>query len=113
MNSILNNKLLSVILKEYYVPYLEPYIGKFTKYGDFHIGRKGCAQFIIHKDIIRSKPKKMYEDLYTWIRSSTLGKRIGNIKIEALIMEWTWDLIFLAPLCHKSNDEPTILAHEI
>ena len=113
MNTILNNPVLPLIIDCFYKPFLRPYIGEFTKYGDWHIDRKGCAQFVIHRDIIRSKPKKMYQDLYHWIRTSTLSRDVRYNKLEAYIMEWTWDLIFLAPICDPSDNEKLEIPKEL
>ena len=113
MNTILNNPNLQLIINCFYNPYLRPYIGEFTKYGDWYIDRKGCAQFVIHRDIIRSKPKKMYQDIYYWIRTSTLNRDVRKNKFEAYIMEWMWDPIFLAPMCEPSNNDKVTLPKEV
>ena len=57
--SIVTNDLYPM-MKEYFTKYLAPYIGPIEKYGDWTAGYKCCAQFIVHRDIIRKYPKKMY-----------------------------------------------------
>jgi hypothetical protein len=94
--SVLTNKHFKNIINDYYKPYLEKYIGPHTLYGEWTKGRLGCAQFVIDKSIILKNPKQMYIDLYNWILTSSFGEKVGESKIEAKFMEWTWDLIFIS-----------------
>ena len=97
MGTILNNEHFPEILSNYYKPYLEPYIGPHTQFGDWTMGSKGCAQYIVHKSHILNKPKLMYEDLLQWIITSKYGDTVNCKNIEAKFMEWIWDIIFLNP----------------
>lgn len=52
------------------------------------LGYKGCAQFLVHKSIIRHLPKKFYQNLYNWILKFKDGKLSGYY------LEWTWHLFW-------------------
>ena len=96
MGTILKNVHFNVLVNTYYDPYLKPYIGPYTSFGDWAMDQKGCAQFIIDKTVIQSKPKVMYANLLKWILEPTSDTRMD--KLKAQFMEWTWDIIFLKPL---------------
>ena len=55
----------------WYDKYIEPYI-PFEKLPnkDWMIGYKGCAQFLVHKELILKFPIKFYFDIYNWILNS-------------------------------------------
>ena len=93
--SILKNRNFNKLIKDYFNPYLRPYIGDHEQFGDWTYGKKGCAQYIVSRDIIISKPKIMYENLLKWILDAN-WKKLGYD--QGQFMEWTWDLIFLAKL---------------
>ena len=45
----------------------------------FLIGFKGCAQFLVHKDLILHLPFKIYSDIYN----------------SGFYLEWTWHLFWI------------------
>lgn len=69
--------------------YLAPFIGPREKYGDWTMGQRCCAQFLVHRDRIHQFPKTFYEDLYGWIMTTPLDS-----EISARFLEWTWFLLF-------------------
>lgn len=51
-------------------------------------GYKGCAQFLVHKNLILNLPKKFYEDMYLWcitFRDSWLA---------GIMLEYSWHLFW-------------------
>ena len=52
-------------------------------------GVRGCAQFLVHKNAIRLRPRQFYENLYNWIITTPLSNWVNG-----RFMEWTWHLIF-------------------
>jgi hypothetical protein len=79
-------------MKGYFDKYLAPYIGSRNQYGDWTIGNRCCAQFIVHRDRIRRHPRKFYEDLYRYHITPTKDDPIGYAKGH--LFEWTISLIF-------------------
>lgn len=96
IGTILNNVHFNTLIHTYYDPYLKPYIGPYSAFGDWTMGQKGCAQYMIDKRVIQSKPKVMYENLLKWILEPSNDPSVD--KLKAQFMEWTWDIIFLKPL---------------
>jgi hypothetical protein len=78
---------------KWYQTFLEPYFGPVEKYGNFHGGHLGCAQFILKPEVITKNPKKMYIDLYNYSVSDNVqdGHNSGGF---GYFMEYTWHLIF-------------------
>jgi len=93
----INNYVLGYILTNWsidtllpwYKQYLEPECGSHLLYGDWTYGHFGCAQFLVHRDTIRVRSKKFYEDLYNWITTTNLESSTSG-----RFMEWTWHLIW-------------------
>lgn len=76
-------------LKAWFENYIEPYMGPLNRFGDWTLGHNGCAQFIVHKSLITSHPRKLYEELFSWIQETSLDNAITS-----RYMEWTWHLIW-------------------
>jgi len=67
---------------------------------DFCHGYKGCAQFLVHKDVIRKLPKKFYEKLYNWIITTDLLSYYSG-----RYLEWTWHLMWdIYPYLEKKSN---------
>ena len=113
LGSILRNKHSPIMFEQYYKPYLEPYLGPHEPLGDWTVGKKGCAQYIVHKKHILNKPKVMYEDLLEWILTSRYGESVQCRNIEAKFMEWTWDVIFLTPCIHSESEVAAMYAERM
>lgn len=79
-------------MKSYFDKYLAPYIGHRSQYGDWTLGNRCCAQFIVHRDRIKRHPRKFYEDLYRFHITPTKDDPIGYAKGH--LFEWTIALIF-------------------
>jgi len=77
-------------LMKWYNQFIEPYI-PFEKLPnkDWLIGYKGCAQFLVHKSLIKNLPLKFYQDLYEWILN------FHNGKLSGYFLEWTWHLFWV------------------
>ena len=92
---------------------MEPWFGPLTSQGDFTLGRKACAQYVVHRDNILSNPKIFYEKMYSWLINKSKGKvergtirsnltrnpTVGDQHLHSnwhtsRFMEWTWELIF-------------------
>ena len=89
-NSIQSNHYRELI--EWYMTYVDPYIplDKVPNNKDYVYGYLGCAQFLVHKELILNLPKKFYEDLYNWI----INTKIGRWK-AGLFLEWTWHVFWV------------------
>jgi hypothetical protein len=76
----------------FYDKYIEPYI-PFEKLPnkDWLPGYKGCAQFLVHKSLIRNLPRKFYEDIYEF----TILPGSNNNKLAGYILEWTWHIFWV------------------
>jgi len=75
---------------EWYEKFIEPYI-PFEKLPnkDFLSGFKMCAQFLVHKDLIRHLPHKFYCDIYNWILDPPDAYACGYY------LEWTWHVFWV------------------
>ena len=88
-------------LLEWYCKYIEKYIPIElvpNNYDGFVDGHAGCAQFLVHRDLILNFPKSMYQDIYNWIieEDVVLPKECEcnqNI-ISGNFLEWTWHIFF-------------------
>jgi hypothetical protein len=83
-------------LMEWYDKFIQPYIpiDKLPN-KDWLIGYKGCAQFLVHKSLIRHLPHKFYNDIYDWILEFKDGKLSGYF------LEWTWHLFWVISPTYK------------
>ena len=94
----LNSKCTGSILevKEmpwFYDKFLKEYLGDIEKYGNWTLGEKCCAQFIVHRERIHKYPLKFYKAIYNWFLS---GDDL-DIKTAGHMLEWTYMLIFDNP----------------
>ena len=88
-------------MTKYFDRYLAPYIGSRKQYGNWTLGNRCCAQFIVHRDRIRKHPRKMYEDLYKFAITTQVGQdKIGNV--SAHLFEWTAALVFDSPVLYPN-----------
>jgi len=76
-------------IKYWYDVYLLDELGPMELYGDFMTGYKGCAQFIVHRDIIRIRSLNFYKRLYYWIMNTKLHDYYSG-----RFMEYTWHLLW-------------------
>lgn len=87
----------------WYNQYIDKYIPKrlLPNYPDFTYGFKGCAQFKIHKSLIKNFPIEFYQDLYDWITTTDLANAFSG-----RYLEWTWHVFYLLyPICIKNKFE--------
>ena len=65
-----------------------------------------CAQFVVTRAAVRSRPKAFYEKIYEWINNRNL--ELGNVTsfISSRVLEQTWHMVFgmpakadIIPLC--------------
>lgn len=76
-------------ITQWFDAYLGPYLGNHQQHGDWTTGHLGCAQILVHRDLIRQHPVEMYRVLYDWILSTDLP-----CSKTSRFLEWTWHLIF-------------------
>jgi hypothetical protein len=88
-------------LLEWYCEYIEKYIPIElvpNNYDGFAHGHIGCAQFLVHRDLILNFPKSMYQDIYNWIieEDVVLPKECecNQSIIAGNFLEWTWHIFF-------------------
>ena len=76
----------------WYGEYIDKFIpfDKLPNKHDILYGYRGSAQFLVHKDLIRSLPKEFYVNLYDWI----LMTKIPNW-ISGRFLEWTWHIFWV------------------
>jgi len=81
---------------------MKPWFGDIQGFHDFTFMKRGCAQFVVSQDRIRSLPKEFYKNMYDWLVAKSTGPSRGfdghdgpfsNIWTSRY-MEWTWELIF-------------------
>lgn len=81
---------------------MQPWFGEIHKYHDFTFMKRGCAQFVVSRERIRSLPREFYKNMYDWLVENSTGPSHGvytnlspfsNI-LTSRYMEWTWELIF-------------------
>jgi hypothetical protein len=76
-------------LMQWYNQFIEPYIPfESLPNKDWFIGYKGCAQFLVHKSLIKNLPLVFYKNLYDWILQFESGKLSG------FFLEWTWHIFW-------------------
>ena len=75
---------------DFYNKFIQPYIPlEKLPNKDFLTGYKGCAQFLVHKELITHLPRKFYIDIYNWILDFPDGKLSGYF------LEWSWHLFWV------------------
>jgi hypothetical protein len=79
-------------LLKWYNEYVEEYIpiSKVPNNKDFIYNYYGCAQFLVHKDLIRNLPKEFYMKLYNWIITTNIPNEISG-----RFLEWTWHVFWV------------------
>jgi hypothetical protein len=101
-----------------------PYFGTLEGCGDFVKGKRGCSQFIVSRERIRSLPREFYRNMYDWLvenvvdepHSSFNPKNFRRLKTSGFThprsnyhtsryLEWTWELIFTA---YKDREFPRL-----
>jgi hypothetical protein len=104
---------------------MEPWFGSIQRYGNFTEGKLGCSQFVVHRDRIRSLPKKFYLNMYMWLVENTLDEAPvayhpitkGRLRrptdtdpksnfYTSRYMEWSWELIFTSFKPDEIIDQP-------
>lgn len=88
LGNILTHHLIDHIEK-WYSEYLEYELGPASDYGDWTSNHQGCAQFLVHKSLILSRPKEFYQKLYDWLITTELENAWSG-----RFLEWTWHLIW-------------------
>jgi hypothetical protein len=87
-------------LLEWYCEYIEKYIPiEFVpnNHDGFAHGHIGCAQFLVHRDLILNFPKSMYQDIYNWIIEEDVvikECKYNQNGIAGNFLEWTWHIFF-------------------
>lgn len=76
-------------LIDLYNRFLKSYCGDLYQYGEFVLGRKLYAQFLVHSSCILKRPKRLYEEIYTWLMTEPVNRFISGFFLEVF-----WDLIF-------------------
>lgn len=69
--------------------FLSSELGPIELYGDWTLGHLGCAQFIVHRDLVLKRSRDFYRRIYDWILTCPLENYLN-----ARYLEWTWHLIF-------------------
>lgn len=69
--------------------FIVPEMGNLMPYGDFLAGRQGCAQFIVHRDVIRRRSRQFYQQLYDWLLETDLDSYYTS-----RYLEYTWHLFW-------------------
>ena len=80
---------------------LEPYFGPMAEYGDFTVGAKGSAQFLVTREAVLSRPQALYASLFQWIMTTEMSDFWSG-----RMLEYTWHLIFdpiRFPLCNGTR----------
>jgi hypothetical protein len=79
-------------LLDWYNEYIEEYIplSKIPNNDDLIYGYLGSAQFLVHRDLIRSLPKQFYERLYNWILTTDTPNWL-----IVKFLEWTWHVFWV------------------
>lgn len=53
------------------------------------LNKRACAQFLVHRDNIRSMPKAFYCEIYKWLLETELSNYYNG-----RLFEWTWHLFW-------------------
>lgn len=102
-----NNQLLGSIASQldriqksgWWTHCMEKYFGPITGCCDFTAGKKGCSQFVVSRERIRSLPREFYQNMYDWMVEHTLELESDDPNSSHYMnryLEWTWELIFTA-----------------
>lgn len=98
---IKSNKLYPM-MEEYFNKYLQSYIGNIEKYGNWTVGYKCCAQFIVNKEYIRKYPFEMYKNMFKYM----MNNNKYDEKAKGHMFEWTLHLLFDNPfIIHNMKKE--------
>jgi hypothetical protein len=90
-------------LLDWYDHYFVKELGCIQQYGDFMSGFQGCAQFIVHKDIIRQRSLQFYMNLYTWLLSTDMDDYYSGRHLE-----YTWHLMWGQVSKHNHFKQHTV-----
>jgi hypothetical protein len=74
---------------DFYTKLIVPATGNYIINPYFSKGVKGCAQFIVHRDVILSHSVDFYKNIYDWLLNTT-----SNNWWNGRYLEWTWDLFW-------------------
>lgn len=87
---------------------MQPYFGDVHEYHDFTLKKRGCAQFVVSRERIRSLPREFYKNMYDWLVANSTGTGRGVPHQSPLdnfytsrYLEWVWELIFTV---HKPSE---------
>lgn len=100
MPHLIDNNLYQKLL-EWYNEFIEEYIpiSKVPTNNDFIYNYYGCAQFLVHKDLIKNLPKEFYVKIYNWIITTNIPN-----DISCRFLEWTWHIFWVIyPKYIKNN----------
>lgn len=84
--------------KSFFNKYLKLYLGPISTYGNWTLGNRCCAQFLVHRDRIRRHPRKMYVDMYKYFIANSTTDPIGLARGH--MFEWCASLIFDSPILY-------------
>ena len=76
-------------IRDWFQLYLAPFLGDVETFGDWTVGRLGCSQYVLSRDVVRARPRAMYAALYRWLLTTPLDDATSG-----RFLEWTWDLIW-------------------
>ena len=85
-------------IRKFFDKYLAPQLGPRKLYGDWTLGNRCCAQFIVHRDRIHKHPKAFYKKLYDFTLAET-----NDPKKHGHFLEWTYALIFDSPVLYPKG----------
>ena len=74
---------------KWYKTHIEEYIPLSKVPKDLMYSYRGSAQFLVHKDRIRSLPIKFYKRLYNWIITTDISNYYSS-----RYLEWTWHVFW-------------------
>jgi hypothetical protein len=88
---------------------MQPWFGEIDMYYNFTLNKRGCAQFVVSRDRIRSLPREFYRNMYDWLVQHSTGPPRGIDGLDeptsnfytSRYLEWTWELIFTV---HKRTE---------
>jgi hypothetical protein len=102
LGTILNENGQAMQKSGWWSATMEPWFGRFEDHGDFTSGHPCCAQFVVSREHIQSRPREFYQNMYSWYatksdndcpsRNSAGGP--NSCYMTARYLEWTWHLIF-------------------
>lgn len=78
------------LLLQWYARYVEMYVPlPRHKKDDMIFLERGAAQYLVHRDCIRARPREMYAELLAWILTTKLPTYFSG-----RFLEWTWHLLW-------------------